>query len=248
MSMTPVLNLFHPDEVQLAPDNDETVPSYLKDHRKRLRRRFVEGGADAIPDYELLELVLFRAIPRQDVKPLANRLLSVFGTLNNVIAAPDYRLLEVKGVGESVVLELKILEAVVHRHARNDIIELPLISSWDAVVKYCRAKLANLQTEQCRVLFLDRKNRLIADEVQGQGTIDQVQVYPREIVKRCLELGAAALILIHNHPSGDPSPSDDDIFVTKAIEGAAATMEIILHDHIIIGGSKELSLRAAGYI
>lgn len=235
------------DEV-VVPKDAKGQPSYIRDHRKRLRTRFMNGGADALPDYELLELVLFRAIPRQDVKPLARSLLDVFGDFNRVISAPVDRLRDVKGVGEAVIIELKIVEAAAQRLAQSKVINRNVISSWDALIDYCHTTMAHRETEQFRVLFLDRKNVLIADEVQAQGTVDHVPVYPREIVKRALELNATALILVHNHPSGDPSPSPEDRDMTQLIEEAARALSITLHDHIIIGQSRELSFRAEGLL
>ena len=194
-----------------APDGDEDeaapaampgrLPSYIADHRKRLRSRFMDGGAAAMPDYELLELVLFRAIPRQDVKPLARLLLDTFGDFNRVVSAAPARLRMVKGVGESVVQELKIVEAAAQRMMRARVINRPLLGSWDALLDYCHTAMAHRETEQFRILFLDRKNVLIADEEQARGTVDHVPVYPREVVKRALELNASALILVHNHPT-----------------------------------------------
>jgi len=223
-------------------------PSYIRDHRKRLRSRFIEGGALAMPDYELLELVLFRAIPRQDVKPLAWRLLDRFGDFNRVISAPGERLCEIKGVGDAVVLELKIVEAAAHRLARARVMQKQVLSGWDAVLDYCHTTMAHRETEQFRVLYLDRKNVLVADEEQAKGTVDHVPVYPREVVKRALELNASALILVHNHPSGDPTPSDVDITMTNQIQDAALALGLTLHDHLIIGKSRELSFRNQGYL
>ncbi len=177
------------------------LPSYIADHRQRLRARFSEGGATAMPDYELLELLLFRTIPRQDVKPLARLLLDTFGDLNRAVTAPVARLLAVKGVGEAVVQDLKIMEAVAQRMMRARVMHRPILSSWDALLDYCHTAMAHRETEQFRVLFLDRKNVLIADEEQAKGTVDHVPVYPREVVKRALELNASALILVHNHPT-----------------------------------------------
>jgi len=224
------------------------LPSYIRDHRKRLRSRFLDGGARAVPDYELLELVLFRAIPRQDVKPLARRLLDAFGDFNRVLSAPAARLKEVRGVGDAVVLELKIVEAAAHRLARSRVMAQQVIAGWDAVLDYCHTTMAHRATEQFRVLYLDRKNVLIADEEQAQGTVDHVPVYPREVVKRALELNASALILVHNHPSGDPTPSEADIDMTAQIDAATSALSLTLHDHIIVGKSRELSFRAAGYL
>lgn len=224
------------------------LPSYIKDHRKRLRTRFLEGGSDAMPDYELLELVLFRAIPRQDVKPLARRLLEHFGDFNRVISAPMDHLLAVPHVGQAVVTELKIIQAAAHRLARARVIDRPILSSWDALVAYCQTKLAHLETEEFHVLFLDRKNVLISDERQAKGTVDHVPVYPREIIKRALNLNASALILVHNHPSGDPSPSPQDIKMTADIVAAADTIGVTVHDHLVIGKACEISFRATGLI
>ena len=221
---------------------------YHSDHRKRLRDRFMAGGAQAMPDYELLELVLFRAIPRRDVKPLAKELMQVFGDFNRVISAPASRLLQISGVGDAVVQELKIVEAAAHRLARSKVMKKHVISSWDAVLDYCHTTMAHRETEQFRVLFLDRKNVLVADEEQATGTVDHVPVYPREVVKRALELNASALILVHNHPSGDPTPSESDIVMTTQIQDACTALALTLHDHLIIGKSTELSFRSAGYL
>jgi len=224
------------------------LPSYIADHRTRLRARFIEGGAAALPDYELLELVLFRAIPRQDVKPLARLLLDTFGDFNRVVTASPARLQMVKGAGPAVVLELKLVEAAAHRMMRARVIQKPLLSSWDALLDYCHTTMAHRETEQFRILFLDRKNVLIADEEQAKGTVDHVPVYPREVVKRALELNASALILVHNHPSGDPTPSDADLSVTRQVQDACGALGLVLHDHLIIGKSRELSFRAKGYL
>lgn len=243
------LPLFDPDEAATpAPMAAGRLPSYIADHRKRLRVRFMDGGAQAMPDYEMLELVLFRAIPRQDVKPLARALLDRFGDFNGVITAPAQRLKEVRGVGDAVICELKIVEAAAQRLARGRILQRHVVSSWDQLLDYCHTTMAHRDTEQFRVLFLDRKNVLIADEEQAQGTVDHVPVYPREVVKRALELNASALILVHNHPSGDPTPSEADISMTHQIELAAQALSITLHDHLIIGKSRELSFRAEGLI
>ena len=184
------------------------MPSYIQDHRKRLRERFISGGATAVPDYELLELILFRSITRCDVKPVARRLMETFGDFSRVLAAPLERLLDVRGVGDAVAVDLKILEAATHRMARARILQKPVLSSWDALLDYCHTAMSHRETEHFRVLFLDRKNVLIEDEEQGKGTIDHVPVYPREIMKRALEINASAIILVHNHPSGDPTPSE----------------------------------------
>ncbi len=224
------------------------LPSYIKDHRRRLRARFMDGGAAAVPDYELLELVLFRAIPRQDVKPLARRLLDAFGDFNRVVTAPAERLKRIEGVGEAVIVELRVVEAAAQRLARSKVLQRPVVSSWQALIDYCHTAMAHAETEQFRVLYLDRKNVLIADEEQARGTVDHVPVYPREIAKRALELNASAFILVHNHPSGDPNPSEADVTMTRRIKDAADALGLVLHDHLIIGKSTELSFRSAGLL
>lgn len=245
-------DLLSRDEVEIVKPVAKSVsgklPSYLSDHRKRLRHRFLTGGAPAMPDYEILELTLFRIIPRQDVKPLARLLIDTFGDISGVLSAPLRRLEQVEGVGPAVALELKVMETITHRMARAKVMQRHVISSWDAVLDYCHTVMAHRDTEQFRVLFLDRKNVLIADEAQGTGTVDHVPVYPREVVKRALELNASALILVHNHPSGDPTPSPEDISMTKQIGEAASGLGITLHDHLVIGRSKELSFRSAGLL
>lgn len=236
------------DVAAVKPLPKQRTPSYLRDHRKRLRSRFMAGGAVAVPDYELLELVLFRAIPRQDVKPVARALIDRFGDFNRVLSAPLGQLQSVTGVGEAVCVELKIVEAAAHRLARAKVMRQHVVSSWDALVDYCHTVMAHRDTEQFRILYLDTKNALIADEEQARGTLDHVPVYPREVVKRALELNAASLILVHNHPSGDPTPSDADIAMTRQIIAAAEALKISVHDHLIIGKSCELSFRASGLL
>jgi DNA repair protein RadC len=234
--------LFSETDLQLAGK----LPSYLRDHRKRLRDRFLSGGPAAVPDYELLELVLFRAIPRQDVKPLARALIDHFGDFNRVLSATVGQISQVAGAGPAVALELKIVEAAAHRLARAKVMQRHVVSSWDALLTYCHTVMAHRDTEQFRILFLDTKNVLIADEEQAKGTLDHVPVYPREVVKRALELNAASMILVHNHPSGDPTPSQADITMTRQISDAAQTLGITVHDHLIIGKSCEISFRAQG--
>lgn len=234
------------DDVAVIPK--ARAPSYLTDHRKRLRERFNMGGAAAMPDYELLELVLFRAIQRQDVKPLARVLIDRFGDFNGVLSASAAQLTKVKGCGPAVVTELKIVEATAHRLARSRVMQRDVITSWEAVLDYCHTVMSHRETEQFRIQFLDTKNALIAEEEQGRGTVDHVPVYPREVVKRALELNAASIILVHNHPSGDPTPSDADINMNRQIDDAASTMAITVHDHIIIGKSRETSFRALGLL
>lgn len=213
-------------------------------HRARLRERFRKGGPDALPDYEMLELLLFRAIPRRDTKALAKLLLARFGSFAEVISAPEQRLLEVEGVGEAVVTELKLVRAAATRLMRGELVHRPLLSSWSQVIAYCTAAQAYEPTEHFRVLFLDKRNQLIADEVQGKGTVDHTPVYVREVVKRALELSATAMILVHNHPSGDPTPSRADIDMTKMIVEVARGLGIAVHDHIIVGRQGHASLKA----
>ena len=217
-------------------------------HRERLRARFLKGGADAMPDYELLELTLFAALPRRDTKPLAKALLVRFGSFAEVIAAPRARLMEVKGVGENVANHLKIVEAAAQRLAKTKVMGRAALSSWSALLDYCTAAMARSETEEFRVLFLDRKNMLVADEVLNRGTVDHAPVYPREIVKRALELNASAIILVHNHPSGDPAPSKADIAMTREVAIAAKALGITIHDHLVIGRGGHASFKSLGLL
>ena len=215
-------------------------------HRDRLRARFLEGGVEALADYELLELYLFRSIPRRDVKPIAKDMMDVFGSFGAVISAPISRLAEIKGISEKTALDLKIIQAAAQKIGKQTVMNRPVLSSWSALLDYCRSVMQFEEKEQFRVLFLDRKNRLIADEILGQGTIDRAPVYPREIIKRALELGSTAIILAHNHPSGDPTPSGSDIEMTANIVGAAKAINISVHDHLIIGRNDIASFKALG--
>ncbi|MER9336327.1 DNA repair protein RadC [Mesorhizobium sp. M0293] len=217
-------------------------PHYLG-HRDRLRERFASAGPDALPDYELLELLLFRLIPRADTKPAAKALLARFGTLAEVLGAPVGLLREVKGIGPAVALDLKIVAATAQRMARGEVQGREILSSWTQLLAYCRSAMALEAREQFRILFLDKKNALIADEVQQTGTVDHTPVYPREVVKRALELSATAIILVHNHPSGDPTPSRADIEMTKEIIDAGKRLGIGVHDHIIIGRKGYASMK-----
>jgi DNA repair protein RadC len=219
------------------------APPHYHGHRERLRARFREAGSDAVSDYELLELVLFRAIPQRDVKPLAKELIAKFGSFAEVVAAAPSRLKEIKGLGEAAITELKILHAAASRLARGQVQKRPLLSSWSSVLDYCRTAMAYEDREQFRLLFLDKRNQLIADELQQTGTVDHTPVYPREVVKRALELSATALILVHNHPSGDPTPSRADIQMTQAIIEVARPLGISVHDHIIVGKDGHSSLK-----
>ena len=221
---------------------------HFEGHRERLRERLTKGGADALPDYELLELILFRVFPRGDTKPLAKALIGRFGNFAEVISAPPEVLRQVDGVGERVVQELKLVQAAALRLSKGQVMGRQALSSWTAVLDYCRAAMAYETKEQFRIIFLDRKNVLIADEVQQKGTIDHTPVYPREVIKRALDLSATALILVHNHPSGDPTPSRADIDMTKRIVEAAEKLSIVVHDHIIIGRGRHTSLRDMGLL
>ncbi|HDZ71532.1 MAG TPA: JAB domain-containing protein [Aurantimonas coralicida] len=212
-------------------------------HRDRLRERFSDAGARALADYELLELILFRTIPRRDVKPIAKALIARLGSLAEVLNAPPRRLMEVPGVKDAVALDIAIVAAVNQRAMRSAVKSREVLSSWAAVLDYCKAAMAYETREQFRILFLDRKNALIADEVQGTGTVDHTPVYPREVVKRALELSATAIILVHNHPSGDPTPSRADIDMTRTIVETAKPLGISVHDHIIIGKAGHASLK-----
>ncbi len=226
--------------------NDEAA-HYLG-HRERLRKRFLEGGNEALADYELIELILFRAIPRRDVKPLAKELVRKFGSFADVVAAPLARLKEVEGISEGVAIEFKIVEASARRFAKGQIKKRASLGSWSQVIDYCRTVMAFEDHEEFRVLFLDKKNGLIADESQGVGTVDHTPVYPREVVKRALELAASAIILVHNHPSGDPTPSTQDVKMTLDIIAIAAPLGVTVHDHIIVGRQGHASLKGMRFI
>ena len=217
-------------------------------HRERLRERALEGGLGALPDYELLELYLFRSIPQKDVKALAKDLLARFGSLPAVASASVAELTQLKGIGPSVALDLKLVHEVMQRAGRAAVARRPVISSWAALLDYVRTAIQHEPREQFRVLFLDKKNQLIRDEVMNHGTVDHAPVYPREVVRRALELSASAVILVHNHPSGDPSPSAADITVTKEVLAAARTLGIAVHDHLIVGRHGVESLKNRGLI
>jgi DNA repair protein RadC len=217
-------------------------------HRERLRNRFREAGAEALADYELVELLLFRAIPRRDVKPLAKAVIARFGSFAEAISAPPERLAEVEGMSLNAAIEFKIVEAAAQRLAKGKIKRRVSMGSWGEVVDYCRAAMAFSEKEEFRILFLDKKNGLIADEVQGVGTVDHTPVYPREVVKRALELSASAVILVHNHPSGDPTPSQQDVKLTLDIIGMAKPLGVMIHDHIIVGRQGHASLKGLGLI
>ena len=232
-----------------APDKpakglaEASKPHYLG-HRERARERFNALGGEALADYELLELLLHILLPQRDTKALAKDLLARFGSFSQVLGASPARLAEVKGLGATSITNLKVMQAIAQRYGRDQIdTERPILSSWTQLIDYCRSQMAYEAVEQFRILFLDKKNRLIADEVQQVGTVDHTPVYPREVIRRSLELSATALILVHNHPSGDPAPSSADVRMTREIAEVAKPLGIVLHDHIIVGKSGHASLR-----
>ena len=223
-------------------------PPHFHGHRARLAERFRKSGADALADYELLELILFQALPRRDTKPIAKALLDRFGSFAGVLAASDERLQEIDGIGDKAALLIKLFHAAATRFVRDAVDKRTPLSSWQAVLDYCRAAMAHEEREQFRILFLDKKNGLIADEVQQTGTVDHTPVYPREVIKRALELSATAIILAHNHPSGDTQPSQADIDMTATIVAAAKQLGITVHDHIIVGRDGHTSFKSLGLI
>ncbi len=226
----------------MSPPNGEDQP-HFHGHRQRLRERFRQAGEDALADYEILELVLYRALPRRDIKPLAKQLIARFGTFAEVIAAATQRLAEVDGLGEGAIGDLKIIEAAARRLLKINVSTRQTLGSFRELIDYCRAAMAFAEREEFRVLFLNKRNVLIADEVQGKGTIDHTPVYIREVVRRTLELGASAIILVHNHPSGDCTPSTADVRMTLDIIAAAKPMGIVVHDHLIVGRDGHASLK-----
>lgn len=235
----------------MAPRDDtggaRDKPHYLG-HRERLRERLLEKGGDTLADYEVLEVLLFAARPRGDVKPLAKALLKRFGSLAAVLAAEPRRLEEVDGMGAASIAALKVAHEAARRLAREEVMERPIISSWERLISYCRVAMADERVEQFRLLFLDRKNKLIADEAQGRGTVDHTPVYPREVMKRALDLGASAIILVHNHPSGDPTPSKADVQMTRDVVEAGQRLGIQVHDHVIITRSGHTSFKSRGLL
>jgi DNA repair protein RadC len=215
-------------------------------HRQRLRERLDTGGSDAVPDYELLEMILFRAVARADTKPIAKRLLERFKTFAEVINAEPTLLKQVEGVGDRAVIELKLIRTSAQRLLKGEMLKRPILGSWQSVLDHCRAMHAYENKETFRILFLDKRNQLLADEVQGSGTVDHTPVYIREVIKRALELSSTSIILVHNHPSGDPSPSRADVDMTKMIVAAGKPLGVAVHDHIIVGRQGHASLRALG--
>jgi len=227
--------------------SEQDKPDHLG-HRTRLRRRLIEQGAASLADHEILEALLFGAQPRGDTKPLAKALIKRFGSLAGALSASPRELAEVPGLGEASIALIKTVPEAARRLALTEISERPVLSSWDSLVAYCHLAMAREKVEQFRLLFLDRKNRLIADELQQRGTVDHTPVYTREVIKRALELGASALILVHNHPSGDPTPSKGDIAMTREVQEAAARLGIAVHDHIVIGRSGHNSFKSLGLL
>lgn len=217
-------------------------------HRQRLRERFVDAGSDALKDYELLELLLFQAIPRRDVKPLAKELLAKFGSLPELMAAPHSTLTQVDGISENTATAIKTVTAIAHRMFEQELMQKPVLNNWTRLMDYCHMTMAHETKEHFRILFMNKKNELIADEIQGSGTVDHTPAYPREIMKRTLELGATAIILMHNHPSGDSKPSQADIDMTNQIIEAAKPFDIMVHDHVIIARNGHTSFRNLGLI
>jgi DNA repair protein RadC len=229
------------------PEPARAKPHYLG-HRDRLRERAQTGGLSALPDYEVLELLLFRSIPRGDVKPLAKQLIARFGSLGAVLGATAEELKTVAGVGQAAALDLKLVHEAALRTARETVARRPVISSWSALLAYVKTALAHEAREQFRVLFLDKKNQLIADEIQNRGTVDHAPVYPREVMRRALELSASAIILVHNHPSGDPTPSSADVDMTRQVIDAGRALRIAVHDHLVVGRDGTASFKALGLI
>ncbi len=233
--------------LQVKSGGEGEKPHY-HGHRERLRDRLLARGGDSLSDYEILEFLLFGAKPRGDTKPLAKALLEHFGSLSKVLTAKPEALEKVPGMGKASIAVLRIVPEAAARLAREQMIEAPEISAWNKLLDYCRITMAHEPVEQFRLLFLDKRNRVIADEVQQQGTIDHTPVYTREVVKRALELGAAALILVHNHPSGEPEPSAADIAMTEELRQAAESLGIVIHDHLVIGRAGHTSFRALGLL
>ncbi|APE28453.1 RadC family protein [Aurantiacibacter gangjinensis] len=235
----------------LAPADSDAAPrakSTTAGHRARLRQRLLEGGAEALADYEVLEYLLFGALARGDTKPQAKALLARFGTLAGVLNADPSALKQVKGVSEASVGQIKIAALVARRMARSEVQDKPVLGSWQALLDYLAIDMAHLTVERVRVLYLNAKNRLLLDHHVGDGTVDEAAIHPREVIKRGLDLGASALILVHNHPSGNPQPSQADIQITKRIAEAGRPLGIMVHDHVIVGSEGHASLRAKGLI
>ena len=243
-------DLLRPHEEVPAATADPRPPSPVsaEGHRARMRARLLTAGPDAVADHELLEMVLFLALPRRDTKPIARALLTRFGSFAAVISAPLADLRRVEGLGDAGAAALKLVQAAAHRLVRAEVQDRPLLNDWQRLMDYLGAVLSRERTEQFRILFLDGRNRLLADEAQSRGTVNHTPVYPREVVKRALELHATAIILVHNHPSGDPAPSPEDRAMTKAIQQAATLLSVALHDHVIVGNGRWFSFRQHGLL
>ena len=235
-----------PDLLGPAPAEQDTAAG-AEGHRRRLRERFLKAGPDALADHEVLEIILF-TVPRCDTKPCARALLARFGSFARVIAAPVPDLLSVSGVGEAAAAMLKLVHAAALRLLSAEVLDQPVLSNWDRLMAYLNAELSRERVEQFRVLYLDNKNRLLADEAQQRGTVNHTPVYPREVAKRALELQATALIVVHNHPSGDPTPSRDDIAMTQQIKAAVGALSVVLHDHVIVGNGRWVSFAREGLL
>ena len=234
------LDLLEPDRLALSGGTEG--------HRARMRARLLSAGPDALADHEMLEMILFLALPRRDTKPIARALMTRFGSFAAAIAAPLQDLRATEGLGEAGVAALKAVQAAALRLVRAEVMNRPVLDNWDRLMEYLNAMLARERVEQFRVLFLDNRNRLVADEAQARGTVNHTPVYPREVVKRALELQATALILVHNHPSGDPTPSSADLKMTQEVRRAAEALSLVLHDHVVIGNGRWLSFRDAGLL
>lgn len=237
-----------PHAATMEPVDAQAVALGADGHRARMRSRLLTAGPDALNAQDLLEMLLFLALPRRDTKPIARALLARFGGFAAVIAAPVSELLAVEGMGEAAAAALKTVQAASLALLRGKVLDQPLLSSWDRLLDYLRAALAHERVEQTRVLFLDARNRLVADEVQGQGTVNRATVFPREVARRALELHATAVILVHNHPSGDPTPSGDDLTMTHAVRTALDALGITLHDHLVVGATQIVSFRRAALL
>lgn len=247
LSETAGENIARPAAKGNGKDSDRKI-DHRAGHRERMRAQILSAGARSLADYQLLEFLLFAALPRSDTKPLAKALLARFGSLSRVMKAEIEELRKVEGVGDAVIATLKVAETLGEKLLRARVEKKNVISSWQALLEYCQGVMAQQKVEQFRLLFLNNKNHLIADEVQQTGTVNHTAVYPREVVKRALELGATSIILVHNHPSGDPTPSTADIEMTIEIVKAAATLNIRVHDHLIVGNDECLSFKARGLI
>ncbi len=228
--------------------NAEKQKPHYSGHRQRLRERFVTSGAESLQDYELIEMLLFMAIPRRDVKPLAKTLLSTFGSLSELMSSSHSALAQVEGISENTATAIKTVSSIAERMVKQDIMQKPILNNWARLMDYCYMTMAHETREHFRILFLNKKNELIADEIQNSGTVDHTPAYPREVMKRSLELGATAIILMHNHPSGDPKPSQADIDMTNKIILAAEPFNIAIHDHVIIARNGYTSFRNEGLI